>query len=135
MFIIIDPITNNTCGVGMIIMEANKSNLMTTITAEMKEKMTNSISVVTKKERELFGGNNSIIFAKDTFAAYMIERRLFDNSIMCVVVNYKELNISIADATNVAKSLSKQGLCVVAISEENNAVGVTEIDDVIKNII
>ena len=134
-FIIIDPITNNTCGVGMIVMEANKSNLMTTITAEMKEKMTNSISVVTKKERELFGGNNSIIFAKDTFAAYMIERRLFDNSIMCVVVNYKELNISIADAINVAKSLSKQGLCVVAISEENNAVGVTDIDDVIKNII
>lgn len=131
-FIIIDPITNNTSGVGMIIGEVAQSELITPITSEMIERMKRGESIVDFKERrDILGGVNDIFFVKNTFTAYTLERRLFDASVACVVIDNEELNISYDDAMKVAKSLSAQGVCVIIISDEKEAIDSTEVDDIV----
>lgn len=113
-FIIIDPITNNTSGVGMIIGETAASE--TAITPEMAAKMAKGESVVTKDEREqLLGSDSTITIAASKLEAYTLERQMFDNHIPCVVLDNKELELSASDLEKVANTVVAQSVNVIVI--------------------
>lgn len=99
-FILIDPITNNTSAVGMIIDEVNSSDLSSAVTEEDRKKTRDGISLVSDSERErligqagklfIIAGNNLSVQRE---CAYLLERRLFDTGHFAIVLDAQKLGI------------------------------------------
>lgn len=124
-FVLIDPITNNTCAVGMIIDEVKSSDLASTITEADRKKMQEGISAVTLQEREKHLGHESRLFnvvgdnlAAQRECAYMLERRMFDIGHFAVVLDAETLGLKNRDNeafAAIAETLVGQGLTVICI--------------------
>lgn len=127
-FILIDPITNNTCAVGMIIKEVSTADLSSAITEEERKKMRSGESIVSESERKRVTGHNGKVFSvkgddKENVMefAYTLERRLFDSGHTTVVF----------DASSVQKS-SKEEICKIAecVASQNITVIVIDPDNI-----
>ena len=124
-FVLIDPITNNTCAVGMIIDEVKSSDLASTITETDRKKMQEGISAVTLQEREKHLGHEGRLFnvvgnnlAAQRECAYMLERRLFDIGHFAVVLDAETLGLKNRDNeafAAIAETLVGQGLTIICI--------------------
>ena len=124
-FVLIDPITNNTCAVGMIIDEVKSSDLASTITETDRKKMQEGISAVTLQEREKHLGHEGRLFnvvgnnlAAQRECAYMLERRLFDIGHFAVVLDAETLGLKNRDNAAfaaIAETLVGQGLTLICI--------------------
>lgn len=124
-FVLIDPITNNTCAVGMIIDEVKSSDLASTITEADRKKMQEGVSAVTVEEREKHLGHEGRLFsvvgdnlAAQRECAYMLERRLFDIGHFAVVLDAETLGLKNRDNAAfaaIAETLAGQGLTVICI--------------------
>ena len=124
-FVLIDPITNNTCAVGMIIDEVKSSDLASTITEADRKKMQEGVSAVTVAEREKHLGHEGRLFsvvgdnlAAQRECAYMLERRLFDIGHFAVVLDAETLGLKNRDNAAfaaIAETLAGQGLTVICI--------------------
>lgn len=124
-FVLIDPITNNTCAVGMIIDEVKSSDLASTITEADRKKMQEGVSAVTVAEREKHLGHEGRLFsvvgdnlAAQRECAYMLERRLFDIGHFAVVLDAETLGLKNrynAAFAAIAETLVGQGLTVICI--------------------
>ncbi len=134
-FILIDPLTHNTAGVGMIIDRVNTEHLPSTITHANESKVDRSNISVEERESQLnqkaktywitglhASGKNEI--------AHNLERHLFDKGKTVVVLNgsilrsglNRELGFDKADrdenlrrVAEMAKLLNDQGLIVIAV--------------------
>ncbi len=134
-FILIDPVTHNTCAVGMIIDKLQDKDLPSRITDQEKEMIIRGESLVSTEEREqqlrqkgatiwitgLHGsGKNNL--------AYKLERYLFDIGVVAVLMDgstvrsglSKELDYSPADraehlrrVAEVCKILNDQGIICI----------------------
>jgi len=143
-FILIDPVTNNTVAVGMILDKLSSKNLVSRITDREREQIVETGSLITTKQREkrydqkaqtiwitgLHGsGKNEL--------AYSLEKELFGMGKTVVVLDGKsvrsglnrELDYSPADraenlrrVAHISKLLNDQGIIVVAsfISSKEN---------------
>ncbi len=124
-FILIDPITNNTCAVGMIIDKVNARDLSTNITEEDRRYMRDGYSIVSPESRARLYEQQGHIYAISGEAAtefgYTLERRLFDIGKTVVVLNSQE----ITDIEKVADTLCKQGLIVICIGYSANGKYIT----------
>ena len=124
-FILIDPITNNTCAVGMIIDKVNARDLSTNITEEDRRYMRDGYSIVSPESRARLYEQQGHIYAISGEAAtefgYTLERRLFDIGKNVVVLNSRE----ITDIEKVADTLCKQGLIVICIGYSANGKYIT----------
>lgn len=117
-FVLIDPITNNTCAVGMIIDKVNRQDLSTRITEEEQRILQTGRSVVTSSERcrryEQQGHIYNITGEAATEFGYTLERRLFDIGKTVVVLEAKDMR----EVDQVADVLCQQGLIVICIGSE-----------------
>ena len=125
-FILIDPVTNNTSAVGMIIDEVNSADLSSAITEDDRQKTRDGISLVSDSEREkligqegklfLIAGNNLPLQRE---CAYLLERRLFDTGHIAVVLDAQQLQLEgktqTAAFANIASELSRKGVITICI--------------------
>ncbi|MCG6188939.1 sulfate adenylyltransferase subunit CysN [Maribellus maritimus] len=143
-FILIDPVTHNTCAVGMIIDKLGSKNLPSRITDTDKETIAKGKSLVTIAERQkklnqkgetiwitgLHGsGKNELAFS--------LEKKLFENGATVVLLDgsslrmglNKELDFSPADraehlrrVAHISKMLNDQGIITICsfISRNNS---------------
>lgn len=114
-FILIDPITNNTCAVGMIIDKVNSKDLSTNITESDRQHMTAGESIISPEARKKLYDQEGHIYNVTGEAAcefaYTLERRLFDIGRIVVVLDGREMK----DADKVARTLCGQGIIVICI--------------------
>lgn len=114
-FILIDPITNNTCAVGMIIDKVNSKDLSTNITESDRQRMTAGESIISPEARKKLYDQEGHIYNVTGEAAcefaYTLERRLFDIGRIVVVLDGREMK----DADKVARTLCGQGIIVICI--------------------
>lgn len=124
-FILIDPITNNTCAVGMIIDKVNAQDLSTNITEEDRRQMQQGNSVVSPVSRTKLYDQEGHIYnvtgEAATEFAYTLERRLFDVGKTVLVLDKRD----ISDLDKVAQIASQQGLIVIAIQGSGQGEKVT----------
>jgi bifunctional enzyme CysN/CysC len=143
-FILIDPVTHNTCAVGMIIDRLSGKNLPSRITDVDKENIALGKSLVAKEERQkklnqkgetiwitgLHGsGKNELAFS--------LEKKLFENGATAVLLDgssvrsglNRELDFSVADraehlrrVAHICKLLNDQGIITICsfISRNNS---------------
>ena len=134
-FILIDPVTNNTCAVGMIIDRLKDKDLPSRITDMDREKIEQGECLIKSGEREAFynqkgetiwitglhgSGKNQL--------AYILEKRLFDEGATVVLLDgstvrsglSRELDYSPADraehlrrVAHVARMLNDQGIITI----------------------
>jgi adenylyl-sulfate kinase len=142
-FILIDPLSHNTCGAGMIIDKRDEKELYSRITDMDREKMVNGESLVSKKERqERYNQKGQTIWITGLHGsgkrelAYTLERRLFDQGKTVVVFDgatvraglSHELDYSLSDraehlrrVAHMCKMLNDQGIiticCFISPSE------------------
>ncbi len=97
-FILIDPVSNNTSAVGMIIDRYNGKNLNLHITGVEKEKIIRGESLVKTKEREKrYNQKGETIWITGLHGsgknelAYSLERRLFDMGATAVLLDGKSI--------------------------------------------
>lgn len=125
-FVLIDPITNNTCAVGMIIDEVNSADLASNLTEDDRKNMREGISAVSSTERAKQMGHSGQLFTivgNDLSAqrecAYMLERRLFDTGYFAIVLDADALQLGgkerSAAYSALVTSLVEQGLIVICI--------------------
>ncbi len=142
-FILIDPVTHNTCAVGMIIDKLSSKNLPSRITDVDKEKIASGKSLIKTEERQqklnqkgetiwitgLHGsGKNELAFS--------LERKLFESGATCVLIDgstlrsglSNELDFSPADraehlrrVAHICKLLNDQGIIAIASFISRNA--------------
>lgn len=131
-FILIDPITNNTSAVGMIIDKVNALDLSSNITEEDRQQMGAGHSVVPLSLREKLYEQQGHIFriagnkeAKNEFA-YTLERRLFDIGKTVIVLDKDDLGIDDLKLEEIAGNLCRQSIIVICIADKNFA-GATNI--------
>lgn len=131
-FILIDPITNNTSAVGMIIDKVNALDLSSNITEEDRQQMGAGHSVVPVSLREKLYEQQGHIFriagnkeAKNEFA-YTLERRLFDIGKTVIVLDKDDLGIDDLKLEEIAGNLCRQSIIVICIADKNFA-GATNI--------
>ena len=132
-FILIDPITNNTCAVGMIIDQVDESDLASTITKEDCERMRQGKSLVSTEERiKTLGqqGKLFVISGKELSSVRefsgILERRLFDTGHIAVVFDSKTLGVSGKDMLSLGFALQEQGIIVICIDSRNEITDVPE---------
>lgn len=117
-FILIDPITNNTSGVGMIIGESNDDRQLTTITDEQRAEMAKGSSIVSNKERlSLHGENGSTTFVSgenSRIVLYSIERGAYDLGAPIITLDSENLAFSDEQAILCATKIAEQGYNVIA---------------------
>ena len=104
-FILIDPVTHNTCAVGMIIDRVSAEDLPSRITDAERQKIAEGESLVSSKERETkYQQKGQTIWitglhgSGKTDVAYMLEKRLFDLGHVTVLL----------DGNNVRSGLSRE---------------------------
>ncbi|MGL5318966.1 MAG: elongation factor 1-alpha C-terminal domain-related protein, partial [Bacteroidales bacterium] len=119
-FILIDPITNNTCAVGMIIDKIDNSK-KTILTEAVIEEMRKGFSSVTAEERVSRLGQKACTFwfngpdrALINEVAYTIERRLFDMGKTAVVLPASN---NVIESTILFNILNDQGIVVICTSD------------------
>ena len=134
-FILIDPVTHNTCAVGMIIDRFTGKDLKVHITGADKEKIVQGKSLIKAKEREKkFNQKGSTIWITGLHGsgknelAFSIERQLFDLGATAVLLDGKamrmglshELDYTPADraehlrrVAHVCKLLNDQGIITI----------------------
>ena len=135
-FILIDPVTHNTCAVGMIIDKLSSKNLTSRITDTEKERIAAGKSLIKTEERQqklnqkgetiwitgLHGsGKNELAFS--------LEKKLFENGATTVLIDgstlrsglSRELDFSPADraehlrrVAHICRLLNEQGIIAVA---------------------
>ena len=152
-FILIDPITNNTCAVGMIIGEIADTELAMEISSEDRKAMREGHSTVSAEERKRVTGHDGKLIVvkgedKDTSReyAYTLERRLFDLGYIAAVLDTESPDADAAAISKVAKSISEQGIIVIIIDAESkcdssdalvckigNTVSIAEIENLIND--
>lgn len=151
-FVLIDPVTNNTCAVGMIIDKAKDQDLYSRITDMDREKMNRGESLVSTKEREeRYNQKGQTIWITGLHGsgkrelAYTLEKALFDQGKTVVVFDgatvraglSHELDYSLADraehlrrVAHICKMLNDQGIitiCAFISPSENIRKQVKEI--------
>lgn len=121
-FIIIDPITNNTSAVGMIIGEIDEKELTSSITNEEREIMRGGKSLISTTERKKITGVDGKVFAitgekseSINEFAYTLERRLFDIGAMPIVVDANIIDNN-NDVMTIAKRIAEQGYSVIVMN-------------------
>ena len=117
-FILIDPITNNTSAVGMIIGKVDSSESEYAITDSDRSLMQDGSSLITKLERTTRYDQEGevVLFArKDNGleAAYTLERRLFDSLKLSVVVDIP--SISDEQVTAICEKIKTQGYIAIGV--------------------
>lgn len=127
-FILIDPITNNTSAVGMIIDKADLKDLFTAITDEDKKKMISGESLVSSaewKKRLEQDGKVFWITGEDKsyvrLMVYTLERRLYDIGKIAVILNLDSTGIegmTPRDVALMAHKLSNRGIIVICCGSE-----------------
>ena len=131
-FILIDPISNNTVAVGMIIGETKGSDLSTSLSAEDIKRALNGESLVKPEEREktlLQQGTCVWITSQQTELAremaYTLERRLFDTGKTAVVVEQTMFgNGNWQAMAAVCARLADSGIIAIALgSDEQMGIG------------
>ena len=143
-FILIDPLTNNTCGVGMIIDKLDSKDLPSRITSEARARIEHGQGLIDKQEyvrrykqhgatlwiTGLHGsGKNNL--------AYTLERKLFDQGATVILIDgftirsglSRELDFSPSDRTehlrrvaHICRILNDQGIVTICsfISPDEN---------------
>lgn len=152
-FILIDPVTHNTCAVGMIIDRLSSSNLPSRITDTDKQKIALGKSLISTKEREtrlnqkgetiwitgLHGsGKNELAFS--------LEKKLFERGATVVLLDgssvrfgiNRELDYSPADraenlrrVAHISKLLNDQGIITICSFISRNQSLRTQISEII----
>jgi adenylyl-sulfate kinase len=134
-FVLIDPVTNNTCAVGMIIDKLQDKNLPSRIVKKDKEKIVRGEALITRKEREeKFNQKGATIWITGLHGsgknnlAYTLERKLFDYGATVILMDgstvrsglSNELNYSPVDraehlrrVAEVCKILNEQGIIAI----------------------
>lgn len=125
-FILIDPVTNNTCAVGMIIDKVNAKDLSTNITETDRKRMIAGESIVTPESRAKLYEQQGHIYnvtgeAANEFA-YTLERRLFDIGRIVVVLD----SLEIKDADKISATLCHQGIIVICIGGCSEGENITK---------
>lgn len=124
-FILIDPITDNTCAVGMMLGPADRYDRSSGITEKEREKMRSGESLVSPAARARRYGQQGQIYTVSGEAArefgYTLERRLFDTGKTTVVLEAAQF----PDILGIARTLSRQGLIVICIGCEGKGAGIT----------
>lgn len=124
-FILIDPITDNTCAVGMMLGPADRYDRSSSITEKEREKMRSGESLVSPAARARRYGQQGQIYTVSGEAArefgYTLERRLFDTGKTTVVLEAAQF----PDILGIARILSRQGLIVICIGCEEKGAGIT----------
>lgn len=137
-FILIDPITNNTCAVGMIIDKINSKDIASNITDDVRKKMSEGISAVSMEEKAKRLDQEGCVFsiagnsaeAKREYA-YMLERRLTDIGRTVAVIDAVALQLDSDICDRIGRTLSMQGLVVICITcdgagNDDNLVVITQ---------
>ncbi|MBS2210205.1 sulfate adenylyltransferase subunit CysN [Carboxylicivirga mesophila] len=143
-FVLIDPVTNNTCSVGMIIDKAKEEDLYSRIADMDREKMNRGESLISVSEREeRYNQRGQTIWITGLHGsgkrelAYTIEKALFDKGKTVVVFDgatvraglSHELDYSLADraehlrrVAHMCKLLNDQGVIAICafISPNDN---------------
>ena len=143
-FVLIDPVTNNTCAVGMIIDELKDKDLHSKITLMDKEKIERGECLIDKKNRELaYNQAGATLWitglhgSGKNHLAYILEKRLFDEGAIVVLLDgstirsglSRELDHTPADraehlrrVAHVARILNDQGIIAICsfISPDEN---------------
>lgn len=143
-FILIDPVSHNTCAVGMIIDKLQDKDLYSRITAQEREKIIRGEALINIDEREQkYNQKGSTIWITGLHGsgknnlAYILERKLFEQGATAVLMDgstvrsglSKELNYSPADraehlrrVAEVCKILNDQGIITICsfISPKEN---------------
>lgn len=134
-FILIDPVTHNTCAVGMIIDRLSGKSLPSRITDDDKETIALGKSLVSKEEREKkFNQKGVTIWLTGLHGsgknelAFSLEKKLFENGATAVLLDgsslrmglSKELDYSPADraehlrrVAHISKLLNDQGIITI----------------------
>lgn len=134
-FVLIDPVTHNTCAVGMIIDRYSGEELDLKISGEDKEKIVKGESLVRANERaKLYNQKGATIWITGLHGsgknelAYLLERRLFDLGATTVLLDGKsirsglsrELDFSPSDRAehlrriaHISKLLNEQGIITI----------------------
>lgn len=137
-FILIDPITNNTSAVGMILGEAEGADVGSVISSADVERMLAGESIISAEEREeryeqrggvvLFSGER----ARE--AAYTLERKAFDIDKRVVVVDMEEASDDMTIA--ICAMLSEQGyIAIGVVSEGGEELSAGEVDLAVESLI
>jgi len=143
-FVLIDPVTNNTSAVGMIIDQLKGKDLPSRITDMDKEKIDRGEGLITKKEREAsYNQKGATLWitglhgSGKNHLAYVLEKRLFDGGAKVVLLDgstvrsglSRELDYSSTDraehlrrVAHVARLLTEQGIITICsfISPDDN---------------
>lgn len=134
-FILIDPVTNNTCAVGMIIDKVSGNSKQVAITEADRLIMREGKSLIAHKEREsrleqkaatLWIASNDREATNE--AAYTLERRLFDYGKTAIVLPAQKATEHVARMCNL---LNEQGFIVICTTE---AISEKDADEM-KNVI
>jgi len=134
-FVLIDPVSHNTCAVGMIIDRYSGEDLELKISGADKEKIIKGESLVKQKERaKLYNQKGATVWIAGLHGsgknelAYLLERRLFDLGATTVLLDgkstrmglSKELDFSPSDRAehlrriaHISKLLNDQGIITI----------------------
>jgi len=134
-FILIDPVTHNTCAVGMIIDKLNSKNLPSRITDMDREKIARGQALIDKKERIKKYNQRGVTLwitglhgSGKNELAFTLEKKLFANGATAVLLDgssvrpglSRELDFSPPDRTehlrrvaHVCKLLNQQGIIAI----------------------
>lgn len=136
-FILIDPVTNNTCAVGMIVDKVQDKNLFSRITDMDREKMNNGQSLISLNQKEKrYNQKGQTIWITGLHGsgkrelAFTLEKALFDKGKTVVVFDgatvraglSHELDFSSADraehlrrVAHMCKMLNDQGIITICV--------------------
>ena len=121
-FIIIDPITNNTSAVGMIIGEVDEKELSSSISEEDKLTMRAGNSLISATDRKKLTGIDGKVYSingeKEVCVnefAYTLERRLFDIGAMPIIINANDIDNK-DNVMAIAKKIAHQGYSVIVMN-------------------
>jgi bifunctional enzyme CysN/CysC len=143
-FVLINPVTNNTVAVGMILDQLDSRILPSRITDLDREKINKGKSLITEENRQKRYNQKGVTLwftglhgSGKNELAFSLEKKLFDNSAIAVLIDgssvrtglIRELDYSPADraenlrrVAHVAKILNEQGIIAICsfISPEND---------------
>ena len=152
-FILIDPITHNTCAVGMIIDQLDSKNLTSRITDVDKQKIALGKSLIQREEyQSKYNQKGETIWISGLHGsgknelAFSLEKRLFEDGSIAVLIDgssvrsglNRELDFTPADraenlrrVAHICKLLNDQGIITVCSFISRNASLRTQIAEII----
>jgi bifunctional enzyme CysN/CysC len=152
-FVLIDPVTNNTCAVGMIIDRLDSKNLSSRITDIDKEKIALGKSLIQREEyQKKYNQKGETIWISGLHGsgknelAFSLEKRLFDDGALAIVIDgssvrsglNRELDFTPADraenqrrVAHICKLLNDQGIITVCSFISRNASLRSQIAEII----